>query len=673
MDSSHHPNPNQTLFKNCLTEIERQVDTPDVLELLQKALSKSLKPQSTQIVPPLYASLTAEDLGAQDQAWLPGLTMACAFLYTAADLFDDIQDHETHQPVIQASNPEQAINIANLLLMACHKVLLGLPLSAELRLQLLELFTHSCQVMSIGQFLDIRSTNRNALDILPESIFPKKAGAEFACFVLAGAMPLTADPASRSNYAALGQEMGSLLQIFTDFFDIWVPQSGRPHSQDLAIYKNSFPIFWARADHHWQEPVEEWLAGSTTQASRQFQLRRLLVHTQALEKFSDYLTQARLRVSDLAQNLPALPQIQAIWQTHCQNSATLLDSLFELRKKTPATAQPVLSALRLSSVMAQALDYLNFIEGYQDVWEVQRWGFLNEPVLIGNLFNPLLVLESLMDAGQDIKPELENILKRRLEDGWHYYSQSLKIPPDSDDLGQILQLVARNVLPDLEPLLGTPLQVLESNLEPNGFCPTWLCDEIHHTRAEVSKAWFGNACPGVMANLYYGLAHYDQTRYSAQIDQGIRYLIEQFDADKAQWPDVYYLSPLYVAYLISRLMAYQGVFHPCLEAVQARVLSEQSLDGSWFQAPQSTAFALLFLLSLPAEQRSLSLQAQKKALIYLVDTQDYDGSWPGEDFFIRPGREGAFEAFSHPKLCTAFVLRALAKGQAEFGFEREPA
>ncbi|PKL75143.1 MAG: hypothetical protein CVV27_16915, partial [Candidatus Melainabacteria bacterium HGW-Melainabacteria-1] len=178
MNNSYYRQKNQALLTACLNHTEDQTSEVQVLELLHAALSKSVKGQSTRPSPPLYTWLAAEDLGG-DQAWIPLLAVASACFYAAADLYDDIQDRDHQQPVIAASSPAQAINIANLLLMASQRALPALPLPPETRLQLLDLFTTTGQTMSLGQFFDIHSTNLNTLDIPPEQIIPRKAGAEF--------------------------------------------------------------------------------------------------------------------------------------------------------------------------------------------------------------------------------------------------------------------------------------------------------------------------------------------------------------------------------------------------------------------------------------------------------------------------------------------------------------
>lgn len=664
MNPTDYRDSNQALLEACLQAVAIQTEAPRLRALLEAALRKSVKAQSVRPVPPLYPWLIAGDLQLQDQPWAMPLAAACACFYAAADLFDDIQDQDL-PPEMQAAGPAQAINIANLLLLAAQSLISGLALPDATRLSLLALLTRTGRLMSQGQFLDIHSTNSQSLDLSPEQIIPLKSGAEFACFF--AVMPLAAgqiEPDGQDAFSALGHAFGALLQIFTDFADIWVPQPGQRLSQDLAVHKNSFPLYWARADQDWGETVALSLAGRAAGQKRQFELRRLLAQTQALECFERWLDETEAQVVALFDQTP-LPTLQTLWDEAAGQARALLDAVQTLRARTRSTPAALRPVPAREQSLQQALDYLDFIPEYRDVWEVQRWGFLGEPLLLGNLFNPLLVLESLLESGREIATELATVLARRRDDGWHYYTGSERIPPDTDDLGQILHLAGRTRLAGAEALLERPLQMLAANLQPSGFCPTWLSDGERYLRTEIDKTWFGNDCPGVMANLYYGLACFDPAGFRLAIARGAQYLIGRFDPDQAQWPGAYYPSARYVGYLVARLLAHLGLEPPCLAQAQARLLDEQALDGSWDGQPQSTAHALLFLHCQTPALQAQSEAARERGQRFLLDTQDYDGSWPAEDFFIRPGREGRFEAYAHPKLSTAFAVRALAASRQE--------
>ena len=244
------------------------------------------------------------------------------------------------------------------------------------------------------------------------------------------------------------------------------------------------------------------------------------------------------------------------------------------------------------------------------------------------------------------------------EDGWHYYSNSCEIPTDSDDLGQLLHVTKDLPLQEKKESFAYPLALLSKNIEPSGLCPTWLCDEKKHPRAEVNKTWFGNVCVAVMANLYYGLSHYDATGYAALIDRGMKYIAKQYQSDLKSWESTHYPSHYYTQYLVQRLFKKEGFAFDMSPVIQA-TLAAQHLNGSWKDSPQETAFALLFLKSVentesPPLQRSL-----RKGEIFLMDTQEIDGSWLGEDLFIRPGKNGLPGFFNHAKISSAFCLRAL--------------
>lgn len=650
---------NQRLLDRALKAVATRELPPSVGPLITTALEKSIKIKSQRPLPALYATLAAEDLGAADADWQTALAGACACFYAAADLFDDIQDEEPHQPVILAAGPAQAINIANLLLMCAQTLIQNLPLTADTRLHMLSATTEACLRMSIGQFADIQSTNQLRPQHTPEAIVTDKAGAEFALFLsLAGLA--TGVPANvQQDLSRLGLLLGSMLQIYTDFIDIWVPNPTKL-SQDLAIHKNAFPLYWGRQDPRWGGQIEAWLAGRVTSGPRQLQLRRLLAQTQALEKFADFLDTAAREADRLFERLPALPRLRAIWLEELTQAKNLHAVLVELREKTQTTPGAFFRPPQLVEAHRQALDYLQLIPDHRDVWEVQRWGFLGVPRLEGSLFTPMLVLEALQAAETDIRAPLANLLTRRLEDGWHYYAGAPEIPTDTDDLGQILQLIALSGH-DPGDSLETPLQLLEANLDASGSCPTWLCD-AGYPREHVEASWFGNHCAGVMANLYYGLACYAPAgepgaKLRAWSEQGLKYLIDSYDTERDAFPAAHYPSETYVAYLVSRLCRRLKQRPACLLAFEQKLRDRQRLDGSWQGSALETAFALLYLASLdsPAEPSNATV----RGLHYLVDTQDYDGSWPAAPLFIRPGRDGAYETFAHAKLTTAFVLRAL--------------
>ncbi len=648
---------NAQLLSWCLANLEKEVIDNSIKECMQLAFKKAIKTHSTSPVPPLLSFLLAEDLGYAESPWAAELSVACAYFYTAADLLDDIQDKDPNQPVLKKVSAEQAMNISNFLLMGSYQVLLNSSLAPDRQLALVQLFTQMGTAMSQGQFWDIEGTNQRDQNKDPEAVSRAKAGAEFACFL--ACIPCALGHTS-ATFSRLGEEIGLLLQTFTDYFDIWIVPDKFSLSQDLLVLKNSFPLYWARQDPKLGSEIELALSGKNDWHQKQFHLRRLLAQSQAIESFEIFIRQSESRLNTCYQELSALPRLKALSDFYLDQSQQLVSGLKQLQSITLKESwQPTPN---LEQSIQMAVDYLNFIPDFKDVWEVQRWGFLETPTLYGDIFNPLLVMEALAAAGQDISSPLSKVLNKTAADGWHYYSNTTKIPTDTDDLGQALQLSV-NLNHSTETLFSQPLQTLLINLDDSGKCPTWLSDQDMHTPEIIEKAWFGNECVAVMANLYYGLAHYDAERFAPQITQGIHYLIELYNPNLPGWQGVYYSSQCYTNYLVARLLRKQNASFD-FELMTQTLLEKQLLNGSWQESPQETAFSVLLLCETTtkvfSQERHKSLQI---ALAYLIDTQIFEGSWPGECLFIRPGKGARYESFAHPKITSSFCLRALKRIQ----------
>lgn len=653
---------NAQLLKRSIAAIPCLISDEQIAALVVLALQKSIKMNSRNPTPPLFSILMANDLPESNTLLTKKLGTICVFFYAAADLFDDVQDNETTNPIIVATDSAQAINIANVLLSISQQLILQLEIPDANKLRLLQLFLATAQTMSIGQFYDILTTNHRTSDIVPETIVAKKAGAELACFFSASAL---LNNQCSDSYYELGECFGMLLQVFSDYFDIWIPQVGQGVSQDLLILKNSFPIYYARQDTRYNAVVSLFLAGKMDLSRNQFQLRRVFAMTQAVEKLECFRDACQNRLAEIFQRLPKLERIQGILDAQLNQCTSLLTALKELRNTIEQSVTVMVRNTDFDLPQQMALDYLTFVEDFKDAWEVQRWGFLGQKNHIGNLFTPLLICESLLDAGQDISQSFETLLAYRSDIGWHYYTDCDDIPPDSDDLGQLLHIAGRLIpIPERE-LFKLPLQLLRENFEPSGFCPTWLCDNQRFKREAVNKVWFGNECLAVMANLYYGLAVYEPQTYHDDIYRGIEYLIARFDPSICGWKGTHYKSHLYTLYLVLRLLHYMSIEFIQAHLIRQHLLNQQRLNGSWNDSPQDTAFALLALFCTTQEKLQPDSDRLKSGLIYLTDTQLYDGSWRGEDLFVCPGQAGRYDFFNHAKITTSFCLRALVKAQQQ--------
>lgn len=647
LEYTHH---NTELLNLCLAQADKHFEDSDIKACIHLALKKALNPHVINAVPPLLSRLVLEDLETPSEDYTH-LFAACAYFYTAADLSDDIQDKDPQQPVLQQTSPEQAMNIANLLLMMVYKNLGDLSLDTSQKQAVFQLFTQMGTRMSTGQFWDIAATNSGNASYTPQEIARYKAGAELAGFMACAPCALGLD--SKPFYL-LGEKLGILLQIMSDYMDIWMVPHAHALSEDLSVLKNTLPLYTALHDVNWGKEIQIALSGDNTAPKKQFALRRVLAQTSASEALASILQTLTTEIEALFQELPDLPRIRHLTQFYIEQTQQLLQGLKKLKQVTPASGWIAFRSPEQGIKMA--LEYLTFIPDFKDVWEVQRWGFLGEDTLYGDIFNSLLVLEALKDQGENIEAPLRQILNQHSEYGWHYYSNSLQIPPDSDVLAQVLQLSTNLTIKEKALLIEPALPLLFQNIEASGKCLTWLSHPEIYPREQTEQQWFGNECVAVMANLYYGLACYDAEHYASKIQCGVDYIITQYQPDTYHWPGACYPSKLYTLYLVGRLFQQQSVDFD-FEDIISHLITQQCLNGSWNNSVQETAFALLFLntCSLPP---SLST-ALKKGLNFILEHQGYDGSWPGEDLFLRPGRDARYEYFQHPKLTTAFCLRAI--------------
>ncbi len=642
------------LFSSCLNKLENFVTHVQIRENLILALEKTLgKVKEGTLSPAMFPVFLARDLKLENQEIAYDLAVICAFFHTAADLTDDIEDEAENNLLINKVGKSQAINLANNLLFISQQLIADLQINDQNKLALLKMFLNCGNIMCNGQFNDIALTNNsnNENTTIKEIslINEQKAGAEFACFVAALPVALGIEP---DNYYKLGACFGPLAQVFSDYIDIW----GKRFSDDLMVLKNSLPVFAACNDPVYRDEARIFLAGKNDLIDKQFMLKRVLVKTIAVEEFENYLNLCKSKINELLKDLPELTITKKEIQKLISDSEIMVGTLFELRKSE--AKEPVKQILTFDRSVNMTLDYLKTDNYFEDTWEVQRWGFLDEPKLTGNIFPPALIIETLLDAEADVEALLIFLLSLKQKKGWHYFSNSFKIPTDTDDLGQLLNLVGRTGAFKNFNLFKVPLKLLELNLEDSGKCPTWLADQDRFQKEEVEKTWFGNDCVGVMANLYYGLSLYSREGYKEKILKGIHYIISNFDYSNNCWNGSYYTN-YYTFYLVSRLINAFNLEIECLELAKTKLLKEQKLNGSWNNSPQDTASVLLGLLSFP----DIDPLILKTAMIFIQDTQKYDGSWEGEDLFICPGKDGRFTYYKNSKVTASLCLRALLRGR----------
>jgi squalene-hopene/tetraprenyl-beta-curcumene cyclase len=249
-----------------------------------------------------------------------------------------------------------------------------------------------------------------------------------------------------------------------------------------------------------------------------------------------------------------------------------------------------------------------------------KWqGFVGEPEeQHGDVFLRALVADTLLDAeetlGVGLRPlverEVEYLLGRRLRTGvggWSYFPDLPELPPDADDLAQVVQVLTRAGRDgEVRHHAARPLAVLlgESGRADGGF-ETWIIprqrgDQEQLHQRWVDMAWGAGPDDEVIANLLYALWCHDRDRYVEEIAAGTTFLAGRQQPD-GTWASTWYHGPWYGTWVCLRLLRCTRSHRAAALRALAAVRTGQGADGGWAlhdgagSDPLSTALALLAL------------------------------------------------------------------------------
>ncbi len=252
---------------------------------------------------------------------------------------------------------------------------------------------------------------------------------------------------------------------------------------------------------------------------------------------------------------------------------------------------------------------------------------------------------------------------REVRGGWNYIPAVPELPPDADDLGQVLQELMRL---GGQPLAFTCEEAIRLALDgagPDGSFSTWIVDPRGSTRSDdrvreylaVMGGW--GVHPEVVANLVFGLGLYDRLRYRTQLQRACGYL-KQVQGDDGAWTSRWYAGPYYGTYKAVAALCLLTSGDSSLERARQFLLATQHRTGQWGEGGGSaldTGLALLTLTALGMNARHASV---RRAKAFLLETQNPDGGWARSTWIAFPTLDGP-EEYGSRAITTAFCLRAL--------------
>ncbi len=151
------------------------------------------------------------------------MAAAWVLLYTAAHVFDSVQDGDPADPWWQALGPGPAINVATGLLTSAWLMLAQLEFQRQAVQRLIQDFQQTVLRMASGQHLDL--TDRRPSLRSAWAIAEAKSGAFFGLACRSGARLADAPQPVTDLYGEYGLNLGLIVQIGDDLEDI---QAGRP-------------------------------------------------------------------------------------------------------------------------------------------------------------------------------------------------------------------------------------------------------------------------------------------------------------------------------------------------------------------------------------------------------------------------------------------------------------
>ncbi|WP_405206489.1 prenyltransferase/squalene oxidase repeat-containing protein [Aquimarina sp. LLG6339-5] len=307
----------------------------------------------------------------------------------------------------------------------------------------------------------------------------------------------------------------------------------------------------------------------------------------------------------------------------------------------------------------------------------------------GDIFQRALILDTFIDANTTLDNELENIIaseakylieSRRKQGvgGWAYFPKLRELPPDADDLAQIMQVLCRSgYKKETISLFEEPLKVLfrdQANAD-NGW-ESWIIPKENQSLEEqlqtvwVNKAWGTGSDIDVVANVLYALSIYDKDRFSKEIEQGLSFLYNNHE--QYSWKSTWYYGKNYGTYMSIRAICANNGDRKIIKKAVDFLINSRKSDGGWaLENETSTSLqTALALLGIHAGNKYLGINIDpswiEKSRVFLQEKYKDASGWESSPFIRMPmGRPSGYVhtilTYESATITNNFVTKACQK------------